>query len=155
MCIWTRSDPLTEPIIHACNNKKEQTCLKKYKKYDYLWDLDDGNPGLIKQTKRDYLKLYLDSDQDGYLTRSDELIGKTKIKKMHRRKRLGHLIRRTQQGTISAFNSPHNKKNPSSEIGIEHSQDQPPGHIGLDQAVGLKLIHPHGTVVAVFDHLIL
>tara|TARA_B100002052_G_C15649116_1_gene491977 strand:- start:62 stop:541 length:480 start_codon:yes stop_codon:yes gene_type:complete len=159
MCFWEKASSSNRIKSISKNSKQGSSHLSdsvhQSIKYHYIWDLDDGNPGFIKQTKRDYLKLYLDSNQDGYLTRSDDLIGKTKIKKSHRSKRLGRLIRRDQHGAISAFNSPIQNTTIQVVDSLEQDQETLPGHIGLDQAVGLKLIHPHGTVVAVFDHLIL
>ena len=74
MCSWY---PVT-------SEKAKSRRKGRQRRYDYLWDLDDGRPGFVRQTKRDRLRIFVDSDSDGLFTDSDELVGRARIKKAYR-----------------------------------------------------------------------
>ena len=128
MCIWMKAeDESIKPL------KREQTT----RRHHYRWDLDDGFPGFIRETKRNRLKLYVDSDRNGIFTKNDDLIGGARIHSVHRRRDRGELLNQDQAGSIQALTI-------DSEL---QSSDQ---HVVLVSGVDLQLLHPDGSVVALF-----
>ena len=65
MCTWSPRNPA-----------ESRSSLRKQKKHHYVWDLDDGVPRFARHTKRDRLKLFVDSDGDGLFTKADALVGR-------------------------------------------------------------------------------
>ena len=146
MCLWKRHDEITgerkQKNRDLFEEQSESFQRRRLKRYDYIWDLDDGFPGFIRQSKRDRLKLFLDSDKDGLFTQADELIGTTRVRRAHRRQGRRNLLDPQQQGMIQAFNS-------------DAVQTTTMGHAQLLPGVGLKLIHADDSIVAVFRGLLL
>ncbi|WP_186483842.1 hypothetical protein [Synechococcus sp. A15-127] len=77
-------------------------------KYHYNWNFDDGNSGFIvhgkkrgKWLRRKY-KMFIDSNGNGILDDSDELISKGKFEKRFRKQRPGRLIEKDTDGIITA-----------------------------------------------------
>ena len=128
MCIWTKAE---DDSITARQRRR------KTRRHHYRWDLDDGFPGFIRETKRNRLRLYVDSDRNGIFTKDDELIGGARIRNLHRRRDRGQLLNQGQAGSIQALT-----------IEADHrSSDQ---HVMLASGVDLQLLHPDGSVVALF-----
>ena len=128
MCIWTKAE---EDSIKARQRKR------KTRRHHYRWDLDDGFPGFIRETKRNRLRLFVDSDRNGVFTKDDELIGGARIRHAHRRLDRGQLLNQDQTGSIQALT-----------IEADHrSLDQ---HVMLTPGLDLQLLHPDGSVVALF-----
>ena len=128
MCIWTKAE---DDSIKARQRKR------KTRRHHYRWDLDDGFPGFIRETKRNRLRLFVDSDRNGVFTKDDELIGGGRIRRVHRRRDRGQLLNQDQMGSIQALT-----------IEPDHrSSDQ---HVMLASGVDLQLLHPDGSVVALF-----
>ena len=128
MCIWTKAeDDSIKP------RQRKQTT----RRHHYRWDLDDGFPGFIRETKRNRLRLYVDSDQNGLFTEDDDLIGVARTRHVHRRRDRGQLLNQDQTGSIQALT-----------IEADHrSLDQ---HVIPASGVDLQLLHPDGSVVALF-----
>ncbi len=157
MCIWSKADATfrIHPRRVEVLNQRGKAVERRVKKLDYIWDLDDGAPGFLKHTRRDRLKLYVDSDRNGLFTRGDVLLGKTKIKRRHRRTAGAELLPDDQVGQIIAFNAV--------ELNTAEAlppREQPAGsssgsndHIDLFDGVGLRFMHPDGSVVAAFGDL--
>ena len=157
MCIWSQADATfsTHPRRVQVRNQRGKTVERRVKQVDYIWDLDDGAPGFLKQTRRDRLKLYVDTDRNGMFTRGDVLLGKTKITRRHRLDVAANLLPDDQVGQIIAFNAVESNAADPSPL-----RDKPPGssngskdHIDLLAGVGLRFMHPDGSVVAVFGDL--
>lgn len=128
MCIWTKAE---NDSIQS-RPRKQST-----RKHHYRWDLDDGFPGFIRETKRNKLRLYIDSDRNGIFTKDDDLIGGARIRNLHRRRDRGQLLNQDQAGAIKALT-----------IHADHrSSDQ---HVVLASGVDLQLLHPDGSIVALF-----
>ena len=128
MCIWTKAE---DDSITARQRRR------KTRRHHYRWDLDDGFPGFIRETKRNRLRLYVDSDRNGIFTKDDDLIGSARIRRVHRRRDRGQLLNQDQAGSIQALT-----------IEADHrSSDQ---HVMLASGVDLQLLHPDGSVVALF-----
>ena len=128
MCIWTKAE---DDSIKARQRKR------KTRRHHYRWDLDDGFPGFIHETKSNRLRLYVDSDRNGVFTKDDELIGGARIRNLHRRRDRGQLLNLDQAGSIQALT-----------IEADHrSSDE---HLELASGVDLQLLHPDGSVVALF-----
>ena len=128
MCIWTKvEDDSIRP-----RQRKQKT-----RRHHYRWDLDDGFPGFIRETKRSRLRLYLDSDRNGLFTKDDALIGGARIRHVHRRRDRGQLLNQDQAGAIQALTIHADQR----------SSDQ---HVVLASGVDLQLVHPDGSVVALF-----
>jgi hypothetical protein len=89
MCTWSPRNPA-----------QSRSNLRKQKKYHYVWDLDDGVPRLASHTKRDRLKLFVDSDGDGLFTKADALVGRARIFRGQGR---GQLLEGGSFGTILTF----------------------------------------------------
>ena len=132
MCSWYAT---------SSNDERRGRGKSKQRTHHYFWDLDDGRPGFVRQTKRDRLKLFVDSDGDGLFTKKDELVGSTRIKKSYRGLGLGELIEVDTYGSITAFNV----LDPSSTA----------GHAELTADAGLTFGHPDGGVTAVFKQVVL
>lgn len=131
MCSW-----------YPVSSDYEQSSRKKRQKsYQYIWDLDDGRPGFVRQTKRDRLRIFVDSDSDGLFTSQDELVGRTRIKKAYRGLGRGKILEEGAFGAITAFNA---LDSTSSEV-----------HADLTGDAGLIFGHPDGSVAAVFDRVVL
>ena len=141
MCIWSQADATftTHPRRVQVRNQRGKAIERRVKQVDYIWDLDDGAPGFLKRTRRDRLKLYADTDRNGLFTRGDVLLGKTKITRRHRLDVAANLLPDDQVGQIIAFNA----------VESNGSKD----HIDLLAGVGLRFMHPDGSVVAVFGDL--
>ena len=60
MCSW---------YANSSNDERRGRGKSKQRTHHYFWDLDDGRPGFVRQTKRDRLKLFVDSDGDGLFTK--------------------------------------------------------------------------------------
>ena len=128
MCIWTKAE---DDSITARQRRR------KTRKHHYRWDLDDGFPGFIRETKRNRLRLYVDSDRNGIFTKDDDLIGGARIRRVHRRRDRGQLLNQDQAGSKQALTIEADRR----------SSDQ---HVVLASGVDLKLFHPDGSVVALF-----
>ena len=157
MCIWSKADD-----AFAVNQRRirvsddlGRTVKRRLRRPDYVWDLDDGAPGFLKRTKRDRLKLYVDSDRNGLFTRGDVLLGRAKLTRRHRRSGAADLLPDGQVGQIIAFNAPESTSPDSTTerqtSGV--SAGETDDHITLLAGVGLRLNHPDGSVVAVFSDL--
>ena len=83
MCTWSPRNPA-----------ESRSSLRKQKKHHYVWDLDDGVPRFARHTKRDRLKLFVDSDGDGLFTKADALVGRARIKRPFRGQGRGQLLGR-------------------------------------------------------------
>ena len=128
MCIWTKAEN---------DSIKSRPREQSTRRHHYRWDLDDGFPGFIRETKRNRLRLYVDSDRNGIFTKDDDLIGGARIRNLHRRRNRGQLLNQDQAGAIQAMT-----------IEADHrSSDQ---HVVLASGVDLQLLHPDGSVVALF-----
>ena len=128
MCIWTKAEN---------DSIKSRPREQSTRRHHYRWDLDDGFPGFIRETKRNRLRLYVDSDRNGIFTKDDDLIGGARIRNLHRRRNRGQLLNQDQAGAIQAMT-----------IDADHrSSDQ---HVVLASGVDLQLLHPDGSVVALF-----
>ena len=128
MCIWTKAED---------DSIKPRQRKRKTRRHHYRWDLDDGFPGFIRETKRNRLRLYVDSDRNGLFTKDDELIGGARIRRVHLRRDRGQLLNQDQTGSIQALT-----------IEADHrSLDQ---HVIPASGVDLQLLHPDGSVVALF-----
>ena len=128
MCIWTKAEN---------DSIKSRTRKHTTRRHHYRWDLDDGFPGFIRETKRNRLRLYVDSDRNGIFSKNDDLIGGARIRNLHRRRDRGQLLNQDQAGAIQAMT-----------IEADHrSSDQ---HVVLASGVDLQLLHPDGSVVALF-----
>ena len=128
MCIWTKAE---DDSITARQRRR------KTRRHHYRWDLDDGFPGFIRETKRNRLRLYVDSDRNGIFTKDDDLIGGARIRRVHRRRDRGQLLNQDQAGSIQALTIEADRR----------SSDQ---HVMLASGVDLQLLHPDGSVVALF-----
>lgn len=157
MCIWSKPEETfsVHPKRVEVRNDRGKVVQRRLKKVDYLWDLDDGAPGFLRRTRPDRLKLYVDTDRNGLFTRGDVLLGRAKITRRHRRSGTGDLLPEGQVGQIVAFNAVEPtvadstpELNPS-----ESSTRDSSSHISLLAGVGLRLMHPDGSVVAVFGDL--
>jgi len=131
MCSWY---PVT-------SEKAKSRRKGRQRRYDYLWDLDDGRPGFVRQTKRDRLRIFVDSDSDGLFTESDELVGRARIKKAYRGIARGNIIEDGSFGSVTAFNA------------LEPSSAG--AHADLSGEAGLVFGHPDGGVAAVFARVVL
>ena len=109
------------------------------KKYHYVWELDDGVTRFARHTKRDRLKLFVDSDGDGLFTKADALVGRARIKRPFRGQGRGGLLEDDTFGTILTFNA----FDPSID-GL---------HGDLPALVGLTFQSPSGEDVAVFKQV--
>ena len=89
MCAWSPRNPA-----------QSRSNLRKQKKYHYVWDLYYGDPRLASHTKRDRLKLFVDSDGDGLFTKADALVGRARIFRGQGR---GQLLEGGSFGTILTF----------------------------------------------------
>ena len=128
MCIWTKAEN---------DSIKSRPREQSTRRHHYRWDLDDGFPGFIRETKRNRLRLYVDSDRNGIFSKNDDLIGGARIRNLHRRRDRGQLLNQDQAGAIQAMT-----------IDADHrSSDQ---HVVLASGVDLQLLHPDGSVVALF-----
>ena len=145
MCTWSpvnrqsnRSERNKTTLV--MNTHNGQMCKRRIRRHDYIWDLDDGYPGFIRQIKRNKLNIYIDSDRNDNFTRDDELIGSARIRAPHRHRGRGRLLDSDQTGSIRALN------------GAPES-DSSSTHVVLDPSVDLELHHPDGSVVALFKGL--
>ena len=128
MCIWTKAEN---------DSIKSRPRKQTTRRHHYRWDLDDGFPGFIRETKRNRLRLYVDSDRNGIFSKNDDLIGGARIRNLHRRRNRGQLLNQDQAGAIQAMT-----------IEADHrSSDQ---HVVLASGVDLQLLHPDGSIVALF-----
>ena len=109
------------------------------KKYHYVWELDDGVTRFARHTKRDRLKLFVDSDGDGLFTKADALVGRARIKRPFRGQGRGGLLEDDRFGTILTFNA------------LDPSIDGL--HGDLPALVGLTFQSPGGEDVAVFQQV--
>ena len=157
MCIWSK--PAETFSVHPrrvkVRNDRGKAVQRRLKKVDYLWDLDDGAPGFLRRTRPDRLKLYVDTDRNGLFTRGDVLLGRAKITRRHRRAATGDLLPDGQVGQIVAFNAVEpTVADATPELNrSESSTRESTSHISLLAGVGLRLMHPDGSVVAVFADL--
>jgi len=146
MCTWSSADRHQsnrtehQKTALVMNPRTGQTRKRRIRRHDYIWDLDDGYPGFIRQTKRNKLNLFIDSDRNGSFTRDDELIGSARIRTPYRRRRQGRLLDSDQTGSIRALNA-------------EPESDSSSTHVVLDPSVDLELHHPDGSVVALYKGL--
>ena len=145
MCTWSSADRQSNrsernKTTLVMNPHTGQMRKRRIRRHDYIWDLDDGYPGFIRQTKRNKLNLYIDSDRNGSFTKDDELISSARIRASHRRRRRGRLLDSNQTGSIRALN------------GAPES-DASSTHVVLEPTVDLELSHPDGSVVALFKTL--
>lgn len=131
MCTWTAS---TEGTFAGRRREGKR-------RFHYIWELDDGRPGFVRQTKRDRLRLYWDSDADGEFTNEDVLIGRARIKKHFRGREPGALLQDGDFGLITAFNA------------LNASTADLHGELSSD--VGLTFGHPEGGEAAVFHQVFL
>jgi hypothetical protein len=122
------------------NPAQTRSSLRKQKRYHYVWDLDDGAPRFARHTKRDRLKLFVDSDGDGLFTKADALVGRARIKRPFRGQGRGQLLEEVSFGTILTFNG----LKPSIE-GL---------HGDLPTVVGVCFRSPAGDEVAVFQQVL-
>ena len=129
MCTWSPRNPA-----------QSRPSSFKQKKYHYVWDLDDGVPRFARHTKRDRLKLFVDSDGDGLFTKADALVGRARIKRPFRGQGRGQLLEEVSFGTILTFNA----LEPSIE-GL---------HGDLPTVVGFSFRSPAGDEVAVFQQVL-
>ena len=109
------------------------------KKYHYVWELDDGVTRFARHTKRDRLKLFVDSDGDGLFIKADALVGRARIKRPFRGQGRGGLLEDDTFGTILTFNA------------LDPSIDGL--HGDLPALVGLTFQSPSGEDVAVFKQV--
>ena len=121
------------------NPAQTRSSLRKQKRYHYVWDLDDGAPRFARHTKRDRLKLFVDSDGDGLFTKADALVGRARIKRPFRGQGRGGLLEDDTCGTIRTFNA------------LDPSIDGL--HGDLPALVGLTFQSPSGEDVAVFKQV--
>ena len=128
MCIWTQAGD---------DASKGRQRKKTVRRHHYRWDLDDGFPGFIRETRRNSLKLYVDSDRNGVFSKADDLIGGARIRNVHRRRDRGQLLNQDQAGSIQALT-------------IETDHQSSNHHVVLESGVDLQLLHPDGSVVALF-----
>lgn len=131
MCTW---NPVS-PELRKKNRKSNQL------NYHYTWDLDDGRPGFVRHTKRDRLRLFVDSDGDGLFTSEDELVGRARIRKKYQNLGQGELLNPDSYGIITAFNSL------STNISDTHN--------GLSSDAGLIFTLPNDTTAAIFKEVFL
>lgn len=142
MCIWSRADDHSsgsdrpQPDVDADSTKGSQQ-KQTIRRHHYRWDLDDGFPGFIRETRRKRLRLYVDADRNGSFTRNDELIGGARIRAAHRRRNRGQLLNQDQTGSVQALT-------------IEAGRQTSNHHVVLESGVDLQLLHPDGSVVALF-----
>ena len=129
MCTWSPRNPA-----------QSRPSSFKQKKYHYVWDLDDGVPRFARHTKRDRLKLFVDSDGDGLFTKADALVGRARIKRPFRGQGRGQLLEEGTFGTILTFN------------GLEPSIEGL--HGDLPTVVGFSFRSPAGDEVAVFQQVL-
>ena len=142
MCTWrTADDDSTDsdrpqPRVVLDSTKAPQ-CRPTVRRHHYRWDLDDGFPGFIRETKRNKLRLFVDSDRNGFFTGIDQLIGGARISAGHRRRDRGQLLNQDQTGSIQALT-------------IEADRQTPNDHVVLESGADLQLLHPDGSIVALF-----
>ena len=128
MCTWSPRE-----------KARSQSRSTGQKNYHYVWELDDGVTRFARHTKRDRLKLFVDSDGDGLFTKADALVGRARIKRPFRGQDRGGLLEDDTFGTIQSFNAP--------EPSIEGF------HGDLSALVGLTFQSPGGEDVAVFQQV--
>ena len=131
MCSWY---PISSTVERGRRKGRQR-------RYEYVWDLDDGRPGFVRQTKRDRLRIFVDSDSDGLFTEKDELVGRARIRKNYRGIDRGRILDEGAFGSITAFNA----LDPSSAE----------SHADLTGEAGLVFGHPDGGTAAVFSKVIL
>ena len=93
MCNWS---PLEPGSI--------QVQLEKTKEVSRRLKPCDGVPRFARDTKRDRLKLFVDSDGDGLFTKAAALVGRARIKRPFRGQGRGELLEEGTFGTILTFN---------------------------------------------------
>lgn len=77
----------------------------KGRKFKYTWEFSDGTSGFIVQKRRKNRKqfrMYLDTNDDGILNRSDRLVVGGKLSKGHRKSKPVDLIDFSDIALISA-----------------------------------------------------
>ena len=135
-------------------------------KYHYTWDLNDGNSGFIVHGKKGgkwrskKYKMFIDSNGNGILDDSDELISKGKFKKGYRKERLGRLLPKDADGIITA--KAFQQQDHSGHDHSEHSHSDYGGgkllsimgevginalgfeHMSLMNLAGDMVLHDHG-----------
>ena len=131
MCTW---NPISAESYESRRTRGQR-------KHHYTWDLDDGRPGFVRHTKKDRLKIYVDSDGDGLFTAKDELVGRARIKKPYRSLGRGEILEGDSFGSITAFNA------------LDPTSAGP--HAELSSDAGLTFGHPDGGVAAVFKRIFL
>ena len=128
MCIWTKAED------DSIGGRLRRQSVRRH---HYRWDLDDGFPGFIRETRRKRLRLYLDSDRNGSFSEDDDLIGSARIRAVHRQRDRGQLLNPNQAGSIQALT-------------IEADHQDSNQHVKLEPGVDLQLLHPDGSLVALF-----
>ena len=94
MCIWTKAEN------HSIKSRSRKQTTRRH---HYRWDLDDGFPGFIRWTKRNRLRLYVDSDWNGIFSKDDDLIGVARIRNVHRRCDRRQLLNLELAGAMQAM----------------------------------------------------
>lgn len=93
----------------------------KGRNFQYTWEFTDGESGFIVQKKaknNKQFQMYLDSNHDGILDRSDRLVVRGKLSNGFRKIRRGDLIGFSDSALITA--KPYDEE---SHVGHDHNSD--------------------------------